>query len=185
MFVARSLSSSEQMMVFVEDPAAPLRRDQPTTTRKGKGENNGEATTEEGHTRWTYCSLGVATPAAPLATPFDAFLQRVLLGGGQAANSTNAGAWIPRSTAVSLEGFIFSMGGAGGVGDWEVKVGSVMVKGGAAGGTSRGVLVEVSSLFVVAERERDGKLTLMTYETRPLTSPSPTFPHPRPSFAIS
>lgn len=131
MFVLRSLSSTEQMMVFVEDLAAPSRA---VKRKESKGTEN-----DEGHSRWTFCTLGVATLASPLATPFDAFLQRVLLGGNQQAiNAGNPGQWIPRSTAVSLEGFTFNVGG-----DWEVRVGSVMVKGGSAGGSSRGVLIEV------------------------------------------
>lgn len=177
MFVLRSLSTSELMTVFVEDPSAPTRlerKQQAAAASGGKGKEkedkmmveDGDATAplratdnddedddddEPGHTRWTYCSLGVANAVTPLVTPFDAFLQRVLLGsGGQAANSSNPStSWIPRSTAVSLEGFVFHLGGAGGVGDWEIKVGSVMVKGGASGGTSRGVLVEVSSLALL------------------------------------
>lgn len=131
MFVLRSLSSTEQMMVFVEDLAAP--------PRATKLEQSKAAGDDEGHSRWTFCTLGVASAAAPLATPFDAFLQRVLLGGNQQAiNAGNPGQWIPRSTAVSLEGFVFNVGG-----DWEVRVGSVMVKGGSSGSSSRGVLIEV------------------------------------------
>lgn len=145
MYVLRSLSSSEQMMVFVEDASAPSRAAK-LQEAKGKGrQKEGENTDEiEGHSRWTFCTLGVATLAAPLATPFDAFLQRVLLGGNQQAiNANNPGQWIPRSTAISLEGFIFHIGG-----DWEVKLGSVMVKGGSAGGSSKGVLIEVSSFNI-------------------------------------
>ncbi|ORY39258.1 hypothetical protein BCR35DRAFT_336546 [Leucosporidium creatinivorum] len=131
-------------MVFVEDTSAPSRAVK-LQEAKGKGKQKEEDTTEmEGHSRWTFCTLGVATLAAPLATPFDAFLQRVLLGGNQQAiNANNPGQWIPRSTAISLEGFIFHIGG-----DWEVKLGSVMVKGGSAGGSSKGVLIEATYLPV-------------------------------------
>ncbi|KAI5480865.1 putative pyruvate dehydrogenase kinase [Pseudohyphozyma bogoriensis] len=154
LFVVRILAQTETMLVFVEDPSAPL--------RKEVGQSEGEASMDvdkpdevavkekPGHTRWTSCTLGGATQSSPLATPFDAFLQRVLLGGGPSANMSPAGAWIPRSAAISIEGFIVlcSSGAAGSQPDWEVKVGTVMIKGGAANGTTKGILVEATYLPV-------------------------------------
>lgn len=147
--VVRALMAQEHMTVFVEDPSAPLRRDgkrRETVTEGMEVEGDGGA---EGkpppHTWWSCCTVGGATQASPLATPFDAFLQRVLLGGGPANNSGSVGAWIPRSTAIAVEGFVVSCGGPGGaMGDWEVRVAQVSIKGGAAGGAVKGVLVEVS-----------------------------------------
>lgn len=140
LFVVRVLAmTSEQMMVFVEDPSAVLR------SEKDKAVENGTNSTviSAPHTRWTYCTVGGATQASPLATPFDAFLQRVLLGAGPSPALSNGGAWIPRSTAISIEGFIVTSG------DWEVKVGTVMVKGGAATGAAKGLLVEVRSRIMI------------------------------------
>ncbi|KAK4703152.1 hypothetical protein P7C70_g3065, partial [Phenoliferia sp. Uapishka_3] len=153
LFVVRALSEREHMAVFVEDPTAPSR-----SAWKGKekmaidGEAPGETIfehTKPPHTRWSCCTLGGATQSSPLATLFDAFLQRVLLGGGPSSNSPNVGAWIPRSTAVSIEGWSCLFGATGGTaGDWEIKVGQVSIKGGAAGGTTRGILIEATYLPV-------------------------------------
>lgn len=96
------------------------------------------------HSRWSHLTLG-STSSGSAVAPFDAFLQRVLLGGSAAANNPTAGAWVPRATAVSLEGWVFSVGGAPGtVGDWEIRVDAVNLKGGASSGASRGLVVEVS-----------------------------------------
>lgn len=167
-------TKDEHMIVLVEDPTAPTRRQRKPTAGVGAGEH-------PGHTRWTCCSLATSMPTigtttsntttttstatgtqssfttatqpppTQLITPFDTFLQRTLLspqqGGGQA--TPVEGQWTPRTTAVSLEGFIFHVGsdraaGGSGVGDWQVKVASVVLKGGAASGTMKGVIVEVS-----------------------------------------
>lgn len=151
-------------MVFVEDPVAPLRKlddgDATPTLRLDSMMDVVESAPppsdepKPSHTRWTYCQLGGSprpTAGPSHATPFDAFLQRVLLGPGtsSAGSSSNVGSWIPRSTAISVEGFVFASGGtAGSMGDWEINVGSISVKGGAAGGNSRGVLVEATFLAV-------------------------------------
>lgn len=153
MYVLRSLSSAEMMIVFVEDGKASTRKQrEQQRLQQGKvaaaGGEGDEEDEQDGHARWTVCTLGVAPLANPLATPFDAFLQRVLIGGNQQpVNSSNPPQWSPRSTAVSLEGFIFHIAG-----DWEIKVGSVMVKGGSAGSTSRGVLIEVRPSFGISPR---------------------------------
>lgn len=149
LIVVRALMAQEHMTVFVEDPSAPLRRDGKRRETVTEGmEVEGDVGAEgkpPPHTRWSCCTVGGATQASPLATPFDAFLQRVLLGGGPANNSGSVGAWIPRSTAIAVEGFVVSCGGPGGaMGDWEVRVAQVSIKGGAAGGAVKGVLVEVS-----------------------------------------
>lgn len=172
MYVLRSLSSSEQMMVFVEDLGAPSRAVKVQEAKNKGKEKEQEFDEIEGHSRWTFCTLGVATLAAPLATPFDAFLQRVLLGGNQQAiNANNPGQWIPRSTAISLEGFIFHIGG-----DWEVKLGSVMVKGGSAGGSSKGVLIEVrSSELSLCASLTLGPVRQATYLPVPNLPPSSSF----------
>lgn len=164
----------EHMIVFVEDPTAPSRLQRRHTQASSHSNNS--------HTTWTCCAVGTQQPTAigstpparsnptpgggqnpppppptQFITPFDAFLQRVLLTpqgqSGQAGSSTASveGQWTPRTTAVSLEGFVFHVGAdraaGSGVGDWQVKVASVVVKGGAASGTMRGVIVEVSQLM--------------------------------------
>lgn len=141
MYVVRLLSHSnaEQVLVFVEDPSAPLKTAFEVTAPPSK---------PPPHTRWTFCALGGAQATPVPSTPFDAFLQRVLIGSSSTTNTPSVGAWVPRSTAISIDGFVFATGGVGGTfGDWEVRVGSVAVKGGAAGANSRGVLVEVRELF--------------------------------------
>lgn len=128
-------------MVIVDLPTAD---DPPPPPPVGDTSTSTSTSVPAVHSQWSYISLG-STNAGSAAPPFDSFLQRVLLGGGAAANNPTAGAWIPRATAISLEGFVFSVGAAPGtVGDWEIRVEQVMFKGGAAGGTSRGLLVEVS-----------------------------------------
>ena len=185
LFVVRIVThgNAEQVKVFVEDPVAPKREQEvPGTT----GLELADGSTMESeptsppptppHTRWTYCALAGGAPGGPQSTPFDAFLQRVLLGGGPSANSLNVGAWIARSTAITIDGFVFACGGAGGtLGDWEVKVGAVAVKGGAAGGASRGVLVEVGLCSWLGEV----KLTLI--DRRRHTSPFPISQRDRPT----
>ncbi|KAL8283233.1 hypothetical protein RQP46_006011 [Phenoliferia psychrophenolica] len=167
LFVVRELSAAEHMTVFVEDPTAPLRSTVAAaaaafTAAKGKAklEDGAEGGGDEiqveevepqkpPHMRWSCCTLGGFTQWSPLATPFDAFLQRVLLGGGPAANSSSVGSWIPRSTAISIEGWVITSGSQGGpISDWEVRVGQVNIKGGAAGGTTKGVLIEATYLPV-------------------------------------
>lgn len=149
MYVVRSLGAA-QTLVFIEDLTAPL--------RKEGGEDSivvdGELARSEGkHTRWNQCALGGAVATV---SPFDAFLQRVLLGGG---NAPNSGSWLSRSTAVSIDGFVFNLGGTGGnSGDWEIRIGSVSVKGGASGGNTRGVVVEVrirSSILIVISQSNN------------------------------
>lgn len=152
LFVVRIVThgNAEQVKVFVEDPVAPKREQEAPGMGLGMAEGSmmdfepASLPPTPPHTRWTYCALAGGAPGGPQSTPFDAFLQRVLLGGGPSANSPNVGAWIARSTAITVDGFVFACGGVGGtLGDWEIKVGAVAVKGGAAAGTSRGVLVEV------------------------------------------
>lgn len=147
MYVVRLLSHSnaEQVLVFVEDPSAPLKTASPGLELSlPAGAPPAKAPP---HTRWTFCALGGALGIPVASTPFDAFLQRVLIGNSSTNNTPSVGAWIPRSTAISIDGFVFATGGVGGTfGDWEVRVGSVAVKGGAAGANSRGVLVEVSTM---------------------------------------
>ncbi|KAM0755580.1 hypothetical protein T439DRAFT_320277 [Meredithblackwellia eburnea MCA 4105] len=159
LYVVRALSAVEHMTVFVEDPAAP-KRSEVLSAGNGKGAAGvGEAAAQDSsedkdtpskppHTRWSCCTVGGASQWSPLATPFDAFLQRVLLGGGPAAAnsaSASAAAWVPRSMAISIEGWIISSPGQGGVtADWDVKIGQVNIKGGAAAGTVKGVLIEAT-----------------------------------------
>lgn len=198
LYVVRCVTNSnaeEQVMVFVEDPVAPLRKlddgDATPTLRLDSMMDVVESAPppsdepKPSHTRWTYCQLGGSprpTAGPSHATPFDAFLQRVLLGPGtsSAGSSSNVGSWIPRSTAISVEGFVFASGGtAGSMGDWEINVGSISVKGGAAGGNSRGVLVEVSP-FVREEYVRDShrfslvqrRLRSWQFRTSPMAPPT-------------
>lgn len=137
MYVVRSLGAV-QTLVFIEDLTAPLRKE---AGEDSLVDDSGEAVRSGGkHTQWTLCALGGAVATV---SPFDAFLQRVLLGGG---NAPNSGSWLSRSTAVSIDGFVFNLGGTGGnSGDWEIRIGSISVKGGASGGNTRGVVVEVRS----------------------------------------
>ncbi|SCV68437.1 BQ2448_558 [Microbotryum intermedium] len=124
------------------------------------------------HTRWTFNSLGVAhnTGSSPQTllhvSPFDAFLHRVLLSSSSTSGSSSAASigqpittgstqppsgavhWTPRPTAVSLDGFTFAVGGPNGTGDWEVKIATVGLKGGASMGSSKGVVVEITYLPV-------------------------------------
>lgn len=150
LFVVRSLSLTEQQIIFVHDPAAPLRND------KGKQKQEDpqldqpiqvdepESSAPRTHSRWSYISLGATNPALT-AAPFDAFLQRVLLGGAAAANNPTAGSWVPRATAVSIDSYVFLIGAQpGGVGDWEIRVGPVQLKGGSSSGATRGLVIEVS-----------------------------------------
>ncbi|GAA5822805.1 hypothetical protein JCM10212_001750, partial [Sporobolomyces blumeae] len=126
--------------------------------------------TRVGHCRWTYTD--VASPhfstTASSSSSIDSFIGRVLVappssnapgsvssssssattttGGGQAYPSL----WQARPTALSLEGgsFVISSDpvGAPNNADWLVKVAVVNVKGGTAGGTTRGCIVQATYL---------------------------------------
>lgn len=149
LFVVRAISGTEHMNVFVEDPSAPLRTTVtdavPPPGESGAVEKKDDPP-KPPHSRWSCCTLGSAAGSSPVATPFDAFLQRVLLG-GPTATSTNINSWIPRSTAITIEGWVVqSGGGANQAADWEVRIGTINIKGGAAGGTNKGVIIEVHPL---------------------------------------
>ncbi|GAA6006695.1 hypothetical protein JCM10207_005024 [Rhodosporidiobolus poonsookiae] len=162
LFMVRTLDgATERVDVLVQDPAAPPRS---SFSTKGKGKatqqdddddlmimNDAQEQKQEssdGHSRWTFASIG-ALPSLPSATNnghlFDTFIQRALFlppPPGAPPGQLGGGFWQPRAAAVSIEGFVFS------VGDWEVKIGSVLIKGGTASGTTKGCLVEATYLPV-------------------------------------
>ncbi|SCZ90367.1 BZ3500_MvSof-1268-A1-R1_Chr1-3g01945 [Microbotryum saponariae] len=195
MWVLRTLGTADDMVfVWVNDPTQPTRRSMTTgraqfidKRKRNEGDDTTMAESEQEdededededdlvlettprHTRWTFTSLGVATnmTSSPLhVSPFDAFLQRVLLSSSSTLGSSSAASigqpittgspsppsgavhWTPRPTAVSLDGFTFSVGGPNGTGDWEVKIATVGLKGGASVGSSKGVVVEITYLPV-------------------------------------
>ncbi|BGP21565.1 pyruvate dehydrogenase kinase [Rhodotorula toruloides] len=168
MYVVRAVDgSAEQVSVFVEDPAAPA-----ATSAKGKGK--AEATDDDdlmilepgakqetddtpSHTRWTYSSIALppsfSSPNSPsVSTVFDTFIQRALFAPAQPgapAGQRDSSYWQPRGQYIAIEGYTFSVGEtAGSAGEWEVKVGSVLLKGGTAGGTTKGCVVEATYLPV-------------------------------------
>ncbi|GJN92229.1 hypothetical protein Rhopal_005259-T1 [Rhodotorula paludigena] len=176
MYVARALDGqSEKVEVFVENPAAPLRSAGQGRDRKGKGkavegEKDGddddlmiveadETEQEEGGalgpSRWTHCSVGVPPGMAGMAPGglYDTFIQRALFAppqpGGQPPQRDQS-YWQPRAQAVSIEGYSFIVGAQAGAqsAEWEVKVGSVGLKGGTASGTTKGCIIEVTYLPV-------------------------------------
>lgn len=145
MFVVRSLGAIEKTVVFIEDPMAISRKERESvmlTTTKDVTSTAKDSVKEveriAPHSKWTHTVLEGIAHSGPIATPFDAFLARVLLGGGTGA-SASSGSWLSRSTAISIDGFVFSIAG-----DWEIKIGSVSVKGGSSGANTRGIFVEVS-----------------------------------------
>ncbi|KAK4057626.1 hypothetical protein OIO90_001273 [Microbotryomycetes sp. JL221] len=176
MYVIRSSTTPDNVTLFIEDPNAPTRRQRAaTTTTEVQDRDDGN----RAHSRWTYVTFGHdpfstddqthGTPAsghpslslggagAAQANQFDLLLQRTLLAqpqsgstGDVTGNSRPTGpGWTPRATAVSLDGFAFSVGtGSGTIGDWDVKVMSVTTKAAAAGNATKGVLVEITYLGV-------------------------------------
>ncbi|GAA5892048.1 hypothetical protein JCM6882_005677 [Rhodosporidiobolus microsporus] len=173
MYILRSLDgTSERVDVVVEDPAAGGKKD-----RKGKGKAKQEDEDEVmivdagadqqaedlSHGRWTFSSVGLPPSASSTSssTPspaalFDTFVQRTLFAQPQPGSlpgqtgGPGGGFWQPRAAAVTIEGFEFTVGGNGTslTGDWAVKVGSVLIKGGTSAGTAKGCIVEVSYLPV-------------------------------------
>ncbi|GAA5842981.1 hypothetical protein JCM11251_007304 [Rhodosporidiobolus azoricus] len=173
MYIVRALDgTTEKVDVVVEDPSAVGNKD-----RKGKGKAKQEdgdevmfmeaetqkPSNEHTHGRWTFSSIaqpsGSSASSSAFPGPaalFDTFVQRTLFaqplpGSAPAPSGTPAsGFWQPRAAAVTIEGFAFTIGGntADATGDWEVKVGSVLIKGGTSAGTAKGCIIEVSYLPV-------------------------------------
>ncbi|BGO96530.1 putative pyruvate dehydrogenase kinase [Rhodotorula toruloides] len=168
MYVVRALDgNAEKVSVFVEDPAAPA-----TRRAKGKGKADSDddddlmivepgAKHEEddtpAHTRWTYSSIALPSSSSSANTPpvsavFDTFIQRSLFAPAQPgapAGQRDSSYWQPRAQYIAIEGYTFSVGAAAGsAGEWEVKVGSVLLKGGTASGTTKGCVVEAIYLPV-------------------------------------
>ncbi|GAA5969097.1 hypothetical protein JCM11641_007466 [Rhodosporidiobolus odoratus] len=171
MYIVRNMTEDgENVSVLVEDPAAA-----PRVRRLDKGK--GKAKMEEGdelmalealasgheedeyaHGRWTFSTIALppgtcsssTTPGA--SAIFDTFIQRTLFTPpppDAPPGQSGGGFWQPRAASVSIEGHAFSVGVATGVaGDWTIKVGNVLVKGGTASGTVRGCVVEMTYLPV-------------------------------------
>ncbi|KAK4055258.1 hypothetical protein OIV83_000540 [Microbotryomycetes sp. JL201] len=175
MYVLRSSARPDSAIVFIQDPNAPTRRQRaatsadPAAATTANGTVAARASTTKhdrddpalSHSRWTFAAFGSdpfasasegASSGASANTginPFDVLLQRVLLqqtGNAVAAANSHGPGWVARATAVSLDGFTFSIGSQGGTGDWEVKVFGVTTKGAAAGSLSKGIIVEVKYL---------------------------------------
>ncbi|BGP12515.1 hypothetical protein JCM10213_007641 [Rhodosporidiobolus nylandii] len=166
LYIIRALDgASEKVSIVVEDPA----REGTARDRKGKGkaaqqdgedelmivEPEGAAGTDYAHGRWTFSSVALPPGAAASPGPasvFDTFIQRTLFSApppGAPSGQVGSGFWQPRAAALAIEGFNFSVGGvAAAPGDWDVKIGSVLVKGGTASGTTKGVVIEVTYLPV-------------------------------------
>ncbi|BGP28745.1 hypothetical protein JCM10296v2_000481 [Rhodotorula toruloides] len=168
MYVVRALDgSAEKVSVFVEDPAAPA-----TTSAKGKGkaepnDDDDLMIVEPGakqekddtpaHTRWTYSAIALPSSSSsantpPVSTLLNTFIQRALFAPAQPgapAGQPDSSHWQPRAQYIAIEGYTFSVGAAAGsAGEWEVKVGSVLLKGGTASGTTKGCVVEATYLPV-------------------------------------
>ncbi|BGO92755.1 hypothetical protein NBRC10512_007874 [Rhodotorula toruloides] len=168
MYVVRALDgNAEKVSVFVEDPAVPA-----VTSAKGKGkaepnedddlmivepEAKKEKDDSPAHTRWTYSSIALPSSSSSANSPlintvFDTFIQRALFAPAQPGPPTgqrDSSYWQPRAQYIAIEGYTFSVGAAAGsAGEWEVKVGSVLLKGGTASGTTKGCVVEATYLPV-------------------------------------
>ncbi|GAA6032047.1 hypothetical protein JCM8097_003403 [Rhodosporidiobolus ruineniae] len=171
MYIVRTLEgTTEDVALVVEDPSARGKgRD-----RKGKGKAKQEEDDDEvmivedtapssdyahAHGQWTFSTLALPPGSSPpsssgaVASIFDTFIQRALFAppqpGAPPGQQAGGGFWQPRNAAVSIEGFSFSVGAAAGAtSDWTVKVGSVLLKGGASAGQSKGCIIEVTYLPV-------------------------------------
>ncbi|KAM0793409.1 hypothetical protein ACM66B_000860 [Microbotryomycetes sp. NB124-2] len=171
MYVVRTSAHPDSATVLIEDPNAPTRRQRAATSspasdaRATNADGGARAPTTKhdrddpalSHSRWTFAHFGsdlfASSPADGSSTgvnQFDVLLQRVLLqpqsGNSASAPNTHGPGWVARATAVSIEGFTFSVGSQPGTGDWEVKVFGIATKGAAAGNLSKGVIVEVTYL---------------------------------------
>lgn len=132
LIVFRSSEKAEGI-AFVEDPRAPLRRDQHRHTQ-GMGEMSSP------HTRWTTLILAAPllstiSPSSP-SFPFDQLLSRVLCGA-----APSVGAWQQRSSSIIIDGFNFVMDG------FAIRVGGIALRGSATTASPKGIIIEVTILL--------------------------------------
>ncbi|GAA5922329.1 uncharacterized protein JCM15063_003268 [Sporobolomyces koalae] len=128
----------ESTALVVQDPNQPLRSDSESRS----------------HSHWTYAEVAPPSPSSSSAA-IDSFIGRVLVAPAASTASASASspssssatpAWQARPTALSIEGATFSIS-SNPIShptntDWIVKLAVVNLKGGTAGGTTRGCLIQ-------------------------------------------